>query len=233
MKIKRVLPALVAVLAVVLLVSCMSAPANNSVYQSSAPELRGERAISSNIELIAEVDLETSVLGVFYSREVYQSGDAQTLLFTRRAKVGFGDTKKPGSVVDYDLSETSSLSVEQGRKLLSAIEEYLAKDPKSLTPAQMFNFELYSGTVDMSAGSDRYRPFKNVTFIVVCSVTNAAKSFKTVFPGIMVGMYGTQQTVYETFDLKEPQVKSMHDAIKAAVDKAPLAPAVAPSKGGA
>lgn len=94
------------------------------VYQSHAPEARGERAISSNIELAKEVTLEGSLLGVFYSHEVYQSGDVQTLLFTRRAN-GFG-AKAQGTIDDYDLSETASMSVEQGRKFLAAIDNYLA-----------------------------------------------------------------------------------------------------------
>ncbi|HET6450482.1 MAG TPA: hypothetical protein VFI08_04185, partial [Spirochaetia bacterium] len=152
--------------------------ANTPVYQSHAPETRGERAISSDIELAKEVDLDNTVLGVFYSHEVYQSGDAQTLLFTRRGKT-FGSSTT-GSMDDYNLSETASMSVDQGRKLLSAIDNYLSMDPKSLTPSKMFNFELYSGTLDMREGSDKYRPFQDITFVVVCSVTSTKKVFKTV-----------------------------------------------------
>jgi hypothetical protein len=215
MKLRFAIPVVLAVA----LSSCMSAPATNSLYQSSAPETRGERAISSNIELVSEVDLETTMLGVFYSREVYGNGDAQTLLFTQRAKAGFADPKKMGVITDYDLREISSLSVDQGRKLLSAIEEYLAKDPKSLSTTQMFNFELYSGTVDMSKGSDKYRPFKDITFVVVCSVTNSGKSFKTVFPSIIAGMYGPEYN-YAPIELKDDQVKSLRDGIKAALAKA-------------
>ncbi|HEY9594566.1 MAG TPA: hypothetical protein VHE79_08815 [Spirochaetia bacterium] len=216
MKLKFALP--VVLVAAAVLSSCMSAPPRNSLYRSNAPEVRGERAISSNIELVSEVNLDSTTLGVFYAREVYGSGDTQTLLFTQKAK-GFGDSKKLSPVTDYDLSETSSLTVAQGRKLLGAIEEYLAKDPKSLAPTQMFNFELYSGTVDMSKGSDKYRPFSDITFVVVCSVTNSGKSFKTVFPSIVMGMYGPQYNYYP-IELKDDQVKSLRDAIKAALDKA-------------
>jgi hypothetical protein len=205
------------------LASC--ATVQNSVYQSNAPEIRGERAISSTIELVSEVSLGSSVLGVFYSEEVFQSGDAQTLLFTRRAGGGFSGKAK-GTINDYDLGETSSLSVEQARRFVSAIDDFLSTDPASLTPEKMYNFELYSGTLDMGAGSERYRPFKDVTFIVVCSVTSARKSFKTVFPGSVADLYGKRTNTYATFDLTEEQVRKLRGAIAAALDKAvPAAPA--------
>jgi hypothetical protein len=201
---------------VLVMSSCMST--GNSLYQSHAPEIRGERAISSNIELVSEVDLENSVLGVFYSREVYQSGEAQTLLFTQRGKGGFMSASQ-GSIKDYDLSETASLSVEQARKFLSAIDQFIAMDPKTLSPAKMFNFELYSGTLDMTAGTEKYRPFKDLTFIVICSVTSAGKSFKTVFPVTVTNLYGNRSTAYRTFDLTPVQVQKLHDAITAGLAK--------------
>src|SRR5208337_1752703 len=209
---------------VLVLSSCMST--GNSVYQSRAPEIRGERAISSNIELVSEVDLDTSVLGVFYSRETYKSGDAQMLLFTQRGKGGFG-AKAQGTIKDYDLSETSSLSVDEGKKFLTAIEQFIAMDPKSLSSSKMFNFELYSGTLDMSVGTDKYRPFQDLTFIVICSVTNAGKSFKTVFPITETNLYGNRTTSYRTFDLTTAQVQSFHDALTAALAKSP--PVTAPA----
>jgi hypothetical protein len=209
---------------VLVLSSCMST--GNSVYQSRAPEIRGERAISSNIELVNEVDLDASMLGVFYSRETYKNGDAQTLLFTQRVKGGFA-SKAEGSIKDYDLSETASLSVDQARKFLSAIDEFIAMDPKTLAPTKMFNFELYSGTLDMTEGTEKYRPFKDLTFIVICSVTNAGKTFKTVFPGTVTNLYGNRMTVYRTFDLTMPQVQNFHDAITAALGKS--TPVAAPA----
>ncbi len=209
---------------VLVLSSC--ATAGNSVYQSRAPETRGERAISSNIELVSEVDLDASMLGVFYSRETYKSGDAQMLLFTQRGKGGFG-SKAQGTVKDYDLSETASLSVDQGRKFLTAIEQFIAMDPKSLSPSKMFNFELYSGTLDMTEGNDKYRPFRDLTFIVICSVTNDGKSFKTVFPITVTNLYGNRMTSYKTFDLTTTQVQSFHDALTAALAKS--TPVTAPA----
>jgi hypothetical protein len=205
--------------------SCVSLTA--PVYQSHAPEARGERAISSNIELAKEVDLEGSRLGVFYSHEVYQSGEVQTLLFTRRA-IGIG-AKAQGTMDDYDLSETASMSVEQGRKFLAAIDNYIAMDPKSLTPTQMFNFELYSGTLDLKEGTEKYRPFQDITFVVVCSVTTTKKIFKTVFPTTVYDLYGRRSISYATFEMKPEQVKSLRDAIGAALEKAGPAPAVAPA----
>lgn len=221
MRIRVVFPVILGAL----LAGCASVPKENSVYQSDAPEIRGERAISSNIELASEVNLGATTLGVFYASEVYQNGSAQTLLFTRRSQAAFSD--KPGVITDYDLSETASLSVDQGRKLLAAIEEYLAKDPKTLQPSQMFNFELYSGTVDMSIGTDKYHPFKDVTFAVVCSVTSTGKRFRTVFPIVQAtGLYQVKSTTYETFDLTPEQVQKLRDALTQAVSKAPAAPTV-------
>jgi hypothetical protein len=206
--------------------SCFSLGGSTPVYQSHAPEARGERAISSNIELAKEVDLEGSLLGVFYSHEVYQSGDVQTLLFTRRAK-GIG-AKAQGTMDDYDLSEPASMSVDQGRKFLAAIDNYIAMDPKSMTPAQMFNFELYSGTLDLKEGTEKYRPFQDVTFVVVCSVTNTKKIFKTVFPTTLYDLYGRRSISYTAYELKPEQVKSLRDAIGAALEKAGPAPATPP-----
>lgn len=202
------------------------------VYQSHAPEARGERAISSNIELAKEVDMDSAWLGVFYSHEVYASGDVQTVLFTRRDK-GMGSTSK-GTMDSYDLSETASMSVDQAKKFVTAIDNYLTMDPKSMSASKMFNFELYSGILDMSEGTEKYRPFRDITFVVVCSVTNTKKIFKTVFPTSAYDSYGRRTTYYTTFELKPEQVQSLRDAINAALSMStPVVPAAAPtSKGG-
>lgn len=225
---KRITVALALALAVLgALASCATFEdtTENSLYQSSAPEIRGERAISSTIELVKEVKLTESILGVFFSREVFHTGSAENVLFTRRTEGGFSSKAAPG-IVDYDLSEISSLSVEQARKFLDAIDTFLRTDPKSLSPMQMVNFELYSGTLDMSAGSEKYRPFKKITFIVVCAVTSAKKSFKTVFPGTITDMTGNRTTDYDDFDLTTEQVQALRAAIAAALEKAsPVVPA--------
>jgi hypothetical protein len=208
--------------ALLALVSCATTP-TNSIYQSVAPEVRGERAISSAIELVSEVELETAFLGVFYSKEVYQNGEAQNILFALR---GNSVVSKPrGRISDYSLRATSSLGADQARKLLSAIDEYLAKDPATVKPAQMYNFELYSGIVDMSKGSENYRPFAELTFSVIFSVTNSGKSFKTVFPYTVTSLYGYTSTGYMTYDLTMAQVQKLRDAIKAGLDKVTPTPA--------
>ena len=225
---KYLLPVLCAF--VLVLSSCFSlgGGASTPVYQSHAPEVRGERAISSNIELAKEVDLEGSWLGVFYSHEVYQNGDVQTILFARRDKTG----PAKATMDDYDLSGTTSMSVDQAKKFLSAIDNYLAMDTKSLSPQKMYNFELYSGTLDMSAGTDKYRPFEEITFLVVCSVTNTKKVFKTVFPNTAYDGYGRRYTTYQVFELKPDQVENLRKAVSAALDKSTPVPAAPASKSG-
>jgi hypothetical protein len=213
-----------AVACVCVLASC----ASTGPYRSSAPEERGERAISSNIELVKEVDLVRSTLGVFYSHEVYESGDAQLLLFTLRRTRGFSVTGKE-TIDNYDLSRTASLSVDQAKKFLSAIDNYLAMDTKSLAAVKMFNFELYSGILDMTTGNEKHRPFRDLTFIVICSVTNAKKSFKTVLPQAASNLYG-RYTLYETFDLNPEQVQDLRQAISAALDKSVPTPTIAPAE---
>jgi hypothetical protein len=218
-----------------ILLLCLGALAScstvqNPGYQSNAPEIRGERAVASNIELIGELELDMSVLGVFLSKEVFQGGDSQTLLFTCRALASSISQAQQGSVIDYDLSETASLSVDQAHRFLSAIDSFIATDPKSLTPAQMLNFELYSGTLNMSEGNEKYRPFKDVTFMVICSVTSVKKSFRTVFPEVSYDIRSRRTIEYSSFDLTEDQVKKLRDAISAVLDKS--TPTVKPASDG-
>jgi hypothetical protein len=204
----------------------------NSIYQSVAPEARGERAISSAIELIAEVDLDTAWLGVFYSREVFHTGEAQNVLFTVRSK-SMSLAKPQGRITDYSLRETSSLSVEQAERFLEAIQEYLGKNPASLKPSEMISFELYSGTLDMSAGSEAYRPFEDLTFMAICSVTNVGKKFATAFPYTVTSLYGGQSTGYLSYNLTNAQVEKLRDAIVAALAKStPIVPVLPAAKPG-
>lgn len=196
----------------------------DSINQSVAPETRGERAIWSAIELVSEVPLESSVLGVFYSKEVYQDGEAQNILFALRTKP-FLDSKAQGRITDYSLRETASLSVDQADKFVAAIEQYLARDLASVTPAQMFNFELYSGILDMTRGNGDYHPLSELTFLVICTVTNAGKSFKTVFPITTTSLSGIRSTTYVTHDLDLDQVQALRNAIEAGLEKATPLPA--------
>jgi hypothetical protein len=214
----------VACVCIIALASCSSIG-----YQSTAPEDRGERAISSDIELVKEVDLGGSTLGVFYSHEVYESGDEQLLLFTRRSAGPFNGTGT-GTMNDYQLSiKTASLTVDQAKKFLSTIDNYLAMDPKSITPTKMFNFELYSGILGDFL-YEKHRHFSDLTFIVLCSVTNTTKSFKTVFPQTSTDLAGRGSTSYATFDLNLKQVQNLREAISAALDKSTPTPTVAPAE---
>ena len=137
----RRVAALVVLAGLAFLASCATLDeAENSLYQSNAPETRGERAISSTIELVKEVKLGESTLGVFFSREVFHNGSAENVLFTRRSEGAFG-SKATAAITDYNLAEISSLSVEQARKFLDAIDTFLATDPKTLSPTQMANLD--------------------------------------------------------------------------------------------
>jgi hypothetical protein len=220
----RILPVLL-----LALVSCTTT--ENSIYQSVAPEARGERAISSAIELIAEVDIETAYLGVFYSKEVFHDGEAQNVLFTVRAKSFYGE--RTGRITDYSFQEPASLSVDQAKRFLDAIEEYLGKDPASVKPTEMISYELYSGTLDLSAGSERYRPFQNLTFMAICSVTNTGKRFRTALPYSMSTPSDQSYTSYARYDLTNAQVEKLRDAIVAALAKSsPIIPALPAAKPG-
>jgi hypothetical protein len=211
-----------AVACVCVLVSCSSIG-----YQSTAPEERGERAISSDIELAKEVNLGLSTLGVFYSHEVYENRETQLLLFTLRG--GFAEAGK-GKMTDYELSSrTASLSVDQAKKFLSTIDNYLAMDPKSLAPTKMFNFELYSGILE-EYWYEKHPHLSDLKFIVICSVTNAKKSFKTIFPETKADLSGRGYTSYSTFDLNTEQVQNLRQAISAALDKSILTPKAEPTE---
>ncbi|HSV91500.1 MAG TPA: hypothetical protein VLH81_00430, partial [Desulfobacterales bacterium] len=133
----------------------------------------------------------------------------------------------------FSLHRTSSLSVEQAERFLAAIEEYLGKTSASVKPSEMISFELYSGTLDMSAGSEAYRPFDDLTFMAICSVTNIGKKFTTVFPYTVTSLYGAQSTGYLSYDLTDAQVQKLRDAIVAVLAKSsPIIPALPAAKPG-
>ena len=85
----------------------------------------------------------------------------------------------------------------------------------------MFNFKLYSGTLDMTVGSDKHHPFRDLTFIVICSVTNKKKSFKTVFPETVSDLCGRGRTSYITYDLDPERVRHLREAISDALARSP------------
>ena len=66
----------------------------NPIYQSKAPEVRGGRAFAATIDLAGEVQVrgpnwQPIVIGLFYSREVFQDGGTQAVLFCLRGVKGF------------------------------------------------------------------------------------------------------------------------------------------------
>ena len=80
--------------------------------------------------------------------------------------------------------------------------------------------------------SRRMRYMEDITFVVICSVTNSKKVFKTVFQTTTYDLYGRRTTSYATFELKTEQVKSLRDAVAAALSKATPAPAAPAGKTG-
>jgi hypothetical protein len=174
-------------------------------YISSAPEARGERAILSNIELVGEVGLSGATLGVFYSHEVYKNGSADNLLF-RLKDGGFGAS----GISAYSLFNAASITSDQANKLLTALDDYISKQPKDLAKDKLYNFELYAGILEPGKEGE-YRKFDEVTFILVYSITSKAKNFKTFFPG---------PNGYAPYDLNESQVKALREMVNNALMRA-------------
>ena len=64
---------------------------------------------------------------------------------------------------------------------MRAIDNYLAPGPKSLTPEMMLSVGLYSGILDMTNGSEKYHPFRDLTFVVICIAASAVLSPMELF----------------------------------------------------
>lgn len=199
-----------------ILASC--ATLQNPIYQSKAPETRGGRAIAATIDLVGEVQVsgpnrQQVVIGLFYAREVLPDGGTQAVLFSLRGARGLG-RDRGGAIDDYDLRETYSLTVDQARRLVSAIDDFLATDPKSLPPTRMVSYEMDSGTADA-----KDRPLRDITLVVFFSVTHTGKSFKAAFGPSVANLYNLRPTGSQSFDLNEDQVRTLRDAVAAAVDR--------------
>jgi hypothetical protein len=196
----------IAVCALVVASGCASTP----IYRSSGPAERGEIAIASDIELATEVDFGSGSLGVLFVKERSHSGVAQNVLFVARSgPAGRGSA----DVSLYSLRRTASVSLEQARRLLVAIDTFLALAPESLGRTKMFNFELSAGPVDVSVGSSNHHPFIEITFSVIYSVTNAGKYFALVVPS------PDEEKGFWTLELKQNEVKALREAIDAAIAK--------------
>ncbi len=115
---------------------------------------------------------------------------------------------------NYNLRLSSSLSTDQARKLQAAIDTYLKMDPKLSTTTELFNFELYSGTVDRTLGStsadvlgNTGHPFTKITLEIFFSVTNAGKSFEIIVPA------------YDNYRLTDEQASKLQNIIGVALEK--------------
>ena len=186
--------------------SCVSLRSTPPSYSSNAPEERGERAILSNIELVGEIELKEQTLGVFFSDETFSAGRVQNVLFVLK---GNGSVFEGTGIDAYQFYRAGSITLEQANKLISALDDYLAKDSKSLSKDQLYNFELVAGILDMSDDGP-YRKFSEITFVINYSVTNSGKVFRTFFPGANRYFY---------FELTDTQVQALRDTIMKALGK--------------
>lgn len=185
-----------------LVISCV-AP---TVYRSSGPETRGERAIASDIELAREFSIRGGLsLGALYAKERSHTGVAQNLLFALRP------TLAAASVTSYNLRRTTSISLEQGQRLLLAIDKFIATDPASLGPTKLFNFELSAGPIDESVGPPDHHPFLHVTFSVICSVTASGKYFALTVPA------PNHEGAFETLEFDGDSIQALRQAIDSAI----------------
>jgi hypothetical protein len=186
----------------------ISACAPPTIYRSSGLEARGERAIESDIELASELKFRDGwSLGVLYSKERQGDRVAQNLLFALKPTVS------ASTVASYDLRHTASISLEQGRRLLLAIDKFIGIDTASLGPAKMFNFELNAGPIDEYVGSPDHHPFRQVTFFVVCSVTASGKYFVLRVPS------PDREGLFHTIEFDGDNIQSLRQAIDSAIKK--------------
>jgi len=195
---------IVAALIAPALSSCVSMQSKPPSYSSNAPETRGERAILSNIEMIGEIELKNQVLGVFYSEETFSSGKAQNVLFILK---GNGSVFGGSGIDAYQFHNAGSITTGQANKLISALDDYLARKPEDLTKDQLYNFELVAGILDMG-DEGVYRRFDDITFVINYSVTNKGKIFRTIFPGVSGFIY---------FELTDSQVQALRETIAKAL----------------
>jgi len=208
MKLKAAI--LLAAAGLLTLSSCVSMQTKPPSYSSNAPEERGERAILSNIEMVGEIVLKGQTLGIFYSDETYSAGKVQNVLFVLK---GNGSVFSGSGIDAYQFYNSGSITTEQANKLISALDDYLAKNPADLTKDQLYNFELVAGILDMK-DEGTYRRFNDITFVINYSVTNKGKIFRTIFPGVNGYIY---------FELTDPQVQALRETIAKALSKKPSA----------
>jgi hypothetical protein len=196
-----------AINAVLLVVVAACAPP--TVYRSSGPEVRGEVSITSDVELVSELDMRTWSLGVLYAKERSHTGVLQNVLFAARS----GGPASAARVTAYSLRRTASISLEQARRLLVAVDTFLGMDAASLGPMKLFNFELSAGPLDVAVGPPDHHPFTQITFSVICSVTTAGKYFALMVPR------PDDERMFWTIELSQEGVQALRQAIDSAVKK--------------
>ena len=193
-----------AVLAVAfLLESCVSAP---SVYFSSVPEDRAERAILSNIDFIGEISTNKNLsIGVFLSHETSIAAVGDFVLFA------FKQQGLLGGASAYSLETAGSISSDQAAELLRSLKEYSAKSPKDFAIGHIYNFELYAGVLDNAAVGQRR--FGKTTFAMIFSVSSSAKALSAFFPG--------RNGLLVEYKLKDSAVTELVDILGAALARVP------------
>jgi hypothetical protein len=212
-------------LAVCLLALCSCATTQTS-YESRSDQPRGARSINSDIEMVGEVEVIKSSLslGVFFSKESLQDREEETILIAARNRTYSKGTFVGGTISLYDMAKTASLNVDNAKRLLSAIDAYLAMDPKSLAPTRMLNSEQYFGILDPAAGTEKQHPFKELTLIAISTVSSSGRFFKIVLPRTTTSFYGQKRELYDTYVLDEKEVSRLGAAITAALSKSTRAP---------
>jgi len=206
---KRIL--LLAIPVALLFVSCVSTPANVPIYTSNAIEERGERTIISDIQLVGEAKIEKTAIGVFFSRETHQTGQAENILFMIKTYM----TRDSG-LAAYELGKPASISIAQAEKLVKALDQYLATNPKDVGKDKLLNFELYAGLLDMSKETS-YRDITELTFVLRYAVSEKAKVFRTQLPFAFMDKNRQLYWSVATYELDDAEVKALREVLVKAV----------------
>lgn len=206
---KRIL--LLAIPLALLFVSCVSTPANVPLYKSNAIEERGERTIISDIQLVGEAQIGKNAIGVFFSRETHQTGQAENILFVIRTL----NTRQTG-LAAYELGNAASISISQAEKLIKALDQYIATNPKDIGKDKLLNFELYAGLLNMNKDSS-YRQLTDITFALIYAITDKAKLFLTRLPYAYMDKTGLTYFNTTNIELDDTQVNNLRVVLVKAV----------------
>jgi len=179
-----------------IVISCTTVP---PAYRSTVLDERGEVAILSVIKLEGEVNLGNQELGIFSSIEKSQFANKKLVLFVLKY-LDYEIVKTNNKGIDaYNFTKFGSITMEQAKNLILALDDYLNKKPSEFQKNELYNFELTTGLID----SERQR-IKEVTFIINYSISNSGKVFRTIFAGAKG---------YHYYELKEEDVRKMRNII--------------------